>query len=150
MTRIDNTDRITAQRVIDSIVNLKQLVFEVTNDCNLACKYCIYGEFYSGFDHQKTQSLSFSDAKAIIDYVVGIWKSYPALAYNQNTLISFYGGEPLLNISLIKQIVDYTEQLDVARRFSYAMTSNCVLLDRYADYLVEKRFLLLFLTILGF
>ena len=143
MTRIDNTDRITAQRVIDSIVNLKQLVFEVTNDCNLACKYCIYGEFYSGFDHQKTQSLSFSDAKAIIDYVVGIWKSYPALAYNQNTLISFYGGEPLLNISLIKQIVDYTEQLDVARRFSYAMTSNCVLLDRYADYLVEKRFLLL-------
>ena len=40
---------ITPAMVKDSIANLRQLVFEVTDACNLRCKYCGYGELYS--DH---------------------------------------------------------------------------------------------------
>jgi len=33
-----------------NLINLKQLVFEVTDACNLRCKYCGYAEFYGGGD----------------------------------------------------------------------------------------------------
>ena len=38
---------ITADMVKEELANLKQLVFEVTDACNLRCKYCGYGELYS-------------------------------------------------------------------------------------------------------
>ena len=58
--------------------------------------------------------------------------------------ISFYGGEPLLNMDFIKQTITYTEKLpDTGRVFNYSMTTNAMLLDKYMDYLVEKDFTIL-------
>jgi uncharacterized protein len=139
----DNTRRITAQDVLTEIVNLKQVIFEVTDDCNLSCKYCIYGGFYGGFDHRESNRMDFNDAKAVIDYLCGVWRESVSLANNSITYIGFYGGEPLLNFPFIRQIVEYVESLNVPRRFRFAMTSNCLLLDRYMDYLAEKEFYLL-------
>lgn len=39
-----------------SLSDLRQIVFEVTDDCNLSCKYCAYREFYQDFDNRKKQS----------------------------------------------------------------------------------------------
>lgn len=64
-------------------------------------------------------------------------------ALTSDTYISFYGGEPLLNMPFIKQVVDYIETMSVNRNFVYSMTTNAMLLDRYMDYLAEKRFRLL-------
>ena len=68
----------------------------------------------------------------MIDYAKENFKNNTALT------IGFYGGEPLLNFSLLKKIVDYAEnQLgDVV----FQMTTNGVLLDQYMDYIVEKEF----------
>ena len=87
--------------------------------------------------------MSFMDAKSVIDYLVGFWKSHPASSKNPQTYISFYGGEPLLNFTLIKQVVEYVESIDIKRSFQFSMTSNCILLKRYMDFLVEHNFKLL-------
>ena len=56
-------------------------------------------------------------------------------------IVSYYGGEPLLNMPLIETIIDYIETINIiGRKVYYAMTTNAVLLNKYMDYLAEKKF----------
>ena len=135
--------RLSSQDIIESLSNLKQLIFEVTDACNLRCKYCGYGDLYFGYDKRESNFLPIEQAKAVIDYLVSYWRKYPPKAKCPTTYISFYGGEPLLNMTFIEEIVEYVENLNIDRTFEFSMTSNAVLLDRYMDYLVEKKFHLL-------
>lgn len=48
-----------------------------------------------------------------------------------------------MNTDFITRMVDYAGKLDVRRNFIFSMTTDAMLLDRYTDYLVEKRFHLL-------
>jgi len=73
-----------------------------------------------------------------------LWKDNYSEGCNRELIISFYGGEPLVNVSFIKQVVDYFEGLEkVGLIYTYSMTTNAMLLDKYMDYLVEKDFRLL-------
>lgn len=45
-----NDRRISHDEVVSSLVNLHQLTFEVTDACNLQCKYCGYGDLYFGYN----------------------------------------------------------------------------------------------------
>jgi uncharacterized protein len=58
-----------------NLANLNLLTFEVTDACNLKCKYCGYGEFYEDYDERKNQYLSIDYAKKIIDFLVPYWNS---------------------------------------------------------------------------
>lgn len=57
-----------------SLANLKQLVFEVTDACNLRCKYCAYADLYEGYDQRENLKLPFQKAKLIIDYLYEYWE----------------------------------------------------------------------------
>lgn len=143
MRNTNNTKRISRNDLLTELINLKQVIFEVTDDCNLSCKYCIYGGLYGGHDSRNSKYMSFKDAKAVIDFLVDIWNSHPTFAEQPETHIGFYGGEPLMNFPLIQQVVEYVEGLHLSRLFHFSMTSNCLLLDRYMDYIAEKEFNLL-------
>lgn len=135
---------ISSDTVKDNLANLKQVVFEVTDACNLRCKYCAYGELYSDYDERHTQKLTFTSAKKVIDFLVHIWNNSKQEFTTKVIYISFYGGEPLLNMPFIRQVIEYVESLHIANRtIEYTMTSNAMLLDKYMDFLVEKRFSLL-------
>lgn len=136
---------LTEKDLLDNLINLNQLTFEVTDGCNLKCKYCGYGDMYGGYDERKFNYLPVDKAKLIIDYLVDIWQTNNQKGENQTTAISFYGGEPLLNMEFIKTVIDYIEKLppEVNKRFIYTMTTNAMLLDRHMEYLVEKDFQLL-------
>lgn len=124
--------------------NLSNLVFEVTDACNLRCTYCGYSDLYSGYDVREDKFMSFDQAKAVIDYLLNFWKTNSSPVFTKRLNISFYGGEPLLNTTLIKKIIDYVEkQENLGRTLSYSMTTNGVLLDKHIDFLVEKQFSLL-------
>lgn len=126
------------------LANLRQLVFEVTDDCNLRCYYCAYGKLYGNYDERKSRKLSFVLAKKVIDYMISLWNSSYNTSFNNIVDISFYGGEPLINFELIKQIISYLEGLDIKNlNFTYRMTTNAMLLNKYMDYLVDKKFNLL-------
>lgn len=130
-----------------AIKKLSQIVFETTTACNLKCEYCCYGEGYKTFDsrRQKKGNLRFETAKAIIDYLTNIFEEEaPSNSPTEPFAISFYGGEPLMNFSVIKEIVEYAEKKEFRnRKLTYTMTTNAMLLDRYAQFLQEHNFRLL-------
>lgn len=124
--------------------NLRQLTFEITDACNLRCKYCSYGEFYEDYDKRENKNLAVEDAITLLNYLIKLWQSNQNSSSDRNVYISFYGGEPLLNIEFIKQVVKYLEDnICSVRHFTFSMTTNAILLERYMDYLVEKEFNLL-------
>jgi uncharacterized protein len=127
------------------LANTPQITFEVTDACNLNCTYCGYGKFYSDYDARENKRLSQRKAIALLDYLSKLWNSPMNISANQNVYISFYGGEPLLNMPFIQTIVDYVENNlhCPARRFTFSMTSNALLLHRYMDFLAEHNFSLL-------
>ena len=130
--------------VFNQLVNLKQITFEVTDACNLRCLYCAYGEYYNFYKERKNQFMPVSFAKNIVDYFVNIWTNNTSSSSSRDVMISFYGGEPLLNMPFIKQVVEYVEKIKVENlNFKFSMTTNSILLDKYMDYLVDKKFDLL-------
>ena len=130
---MDNKGRITATTVRHNLANLRQVTFEVTDDCNLRCRYCGYGEMYCGYDERKSGYLDFSQVKPLVDYLSGIWSTYLPDSSQTVTYFSFYGGEPLLNMPFIEEAVKYIEDLGLNRKVFYSMTTNAMLLDRYMD-----------------
>ncbi|MDR0604731.1 MAG: radical SAM peptide maturase [Bacteroidales bacterium] len=133
------------ERIIkNNLINLKNIVFEVTEKCNLNCKYCGLSEqLYQKYDVRKSRDLPFKKARLMIDYLLNLWRDNYTPDTNLPLIMGFYGGEPLLNMSLIKKIIDYVERSDTAgRQIYYAMTTNAMLLDKYMDFLAEKKFYL--------
>lgn len=127
-----------------NMLNLSQLVFEVTDACNLKCKYCGYADFYQGYDERKGKKLPFHKARLMIDYLHGLWKENYVKGTSFPLSVGFYGGEPLLNMPFIKHVIAYLESLEfVGKKIFFNMTSNAVLLDKHMDYLVDKEFRLL-------
>ena len=121
---------ITSEDVKRSLSNRPQLTFEITDACNLRCEYCGYGKSYSDYDERKSTRLSPQRAKVLLDYLRSLWGSELNISHNQNVYISFYGGEPLVNVPFIKEIVSYIEEPDFpSRSFTFNMTTNGILLD---------------------
>ena len=138
------TEYIRPEHVTHALANLPQLVFEVTDACNLNCKYCAYGELYEDYDMRHNKKMTFDMARRLIDYLYPFWTSNQNTSSQQILYISFYGGEPLLNMPLIKDVVEYTKKLKIPHRtICYSLTTNAMLLDCYMDFLVEKDFSLL-------
>ena len=71
-----NNRRITHQEIEHNLVNLRQLTFEVTDDCNLRCRYCGYGEMYSGYDERKARYMTFEQIRPLIDCLAAMWRSH--------------------------------------------------------------------------
>lgn len=128
--------------VRNNLIYLKNIVFEVTEKCNLKCKYCGLSErLYEKHDVREYRDLPFEKAKLMIDYLLDLWNDNYVEDMNLPLIVSFYGGEPLLNMSLIKRIIEYVEGLNIrGRKIYYAMTTNAMLLDKYMDFFAEKEF----------
>ena len=97
--------KLTSDTIKQQLLNLRQIVFEVTDSCTLKCKYCGYGEFYGSYDKREEQNLPFEKAKLLIDYLFSLWKDSNVDFYNRVLTVSFYGGEPFLNISFMPRPV---------------------------------------------
>ena len=136
--------KIKCEDVVSNLLNLSHLIFEVTDACNLRCKYCGYADLYEGYDKRENLRFPFTSAKRVIDYLYELWKKNCVEDAVSPFTISFYGGEPLLNVSFIRQVIEYVESLPfVGKKFHYNMTTNGMLLDKYMNFLVEKEFHLL-------
>lgn len=136
--------KISSKDIAYNLVHLPQLVFEVTDACNLRCKYCGYADLYEGYDKRENLKFPFHKAKLLIDYLHVLWQENECGGVVEPVSIGFYGGEPLLNVPFIEEVIAYLEGLPpVGKKFHYNMTTNAMLLDKYMDFLVEKEFRLL-------
>ena len=138
-------DELKSNDILHQLINLEQLTLEVTDACNLKCRYCGYGNLYNTHDKRENLFLNFIKVKHVIDYLYEIWKKYKGKSSPRNIIIGFYGGEPLLNMNLIQQVIAYLEMLPPIpdTNFQFNMTTNAILLDKYMTYLAEKKFILL-------
>lgn len=135
--------RYSKQTIRDNLSNTRQLLIEVADGCNLSCKYCGYGELYGNYEKRIGKKQSFDSVKTLIDFMTEYWKLSSALSYDDTVYVGFYGGEPLLNFELIKKTISYVEVLELPISFEFNMTTNAMLLDRYMDFIAEKKFHLL-------
>lgn len=100
----------------------------VTHNCNLKCIYC-YGD--GGGYNSRGQVMSMEVAMKSID-----WMLENALKMNINQCsVTFFGGEPLLNITLIEEIVNYVNNHDLLKlnpsiQVAFGLTTNGTLLDK--------------------
>jgi uncharacterized protein len=139
-----NKEYVNAELVKSILANTPQITFEITDLCNLDCVYCGYGKLYADYDERTNKKLDFTKAKLFLDYLSVLWNSSLNKSLNNVIHVSFYGGEPLLNVPFIEKVIGYTKGLkNQARKFAYSMTTNGVLLDKYMDFLSSNDFRLL-------
>lgn len=113
----------------------KQLILEVTESCNLRCRYCIYGEETMNFRSFGMKSMTFDIAKKAIDYVLTI--------AGDDMILAFYGGEPLIQYPLIQQCTEYFKEHYKGNKASFVLTSNLTLLtEEMAKYFHENKFMI--------
>nr|WP_297932353.1 radical SAM protein [uncultured Lachnoclostridium sp.] len=101
----------------------KQLILEVTQNCNLRCGYCIYHDGNGTFRNFSNRSMTWETAKKAIDY---------AFQHSGDEIaITFYGGEPLVNYDLLKECIEYCrKQENGKRKITYSFTSNLTLMTK--------------------
>lgn len=110
---------------------VKALCLHVAHDCNIRCAYC----FASQGDFKGDRSfMSFEVGKKALDLLV-------ANSGNRRNLeVDFFGGEPLMNFEVVKQLVEYGRSIEGAhnKNFRFTLTTNGVLLnDEIMDYVNE-------------
>ena len=69
-----NIVQIDEKTVKDNLINLRQIVFEVTEKCNLNCTYCGLSDLYQKKGDRRNRDLPFIKAKLVIDYFMNFWK----------------------------------------------------------------------------
>lgn len=101
---------------------VKALCLHIAHDCNLACKYCFAEE---GEYHGRRALMSFEVGKKALDFLVANSGS------RVNLEVDFFGGEPLMNWQVVKDLVIYGRSLEEAhhKKFRFTLTTNGVLLD---------------------
>ena len=101
---------------------VKALFLHIAHDCNLACQYCFAEE---GEYHGRRALMSFEVGKKALDFLV-------ANSGNRRNLeVDFFGGEPLMNFQVVKDLVAYGRELEKTadKHFRFTITTNGVLLN---------------------
>lgn len=115
----------------ESIANSDSVVLEMTENCNLKCVYCIYGELYNRTPLRAHNNLNSQFVIELITYFhKHYWNTEKNHSLKKSIRISFYGGEPLLRFNDIKRIVEHTQKLITDKvNFEYLMTTNGLLIN---------------------
>ena len=101
---------------------VKAMCLNIAHDCQLRCKYC----FASTGDFGKGRKLmSFETGKHAIDFLLENSGDRP------NLELDFFGGEPLMNFGVVKQVVEYarSREKEYNKKFRFTITTNGLLLD---------------------
>jgi len=120
---------------------IRQLSLNVTEDCNFECRYCVYssGRYEYARSHS-TKRMNFSIAKKAIDYYFSLLNDGKRYNPNRTPAVSFFGGEPLLNFSLIKECVEYISDEYGDYEVTYGLTTNGSLLEDKISWLIQNNF----------
>lgn len=134
--------RITPDLINYQLANIRHVGFEVTDACNLKCTYCTYGDLYNDYDERSNKQIDPQKAIVLLDFLIEKSHSQENHSPVNEILISFYGGEPLLNIDFIQQIINYTQQKqDCVTKFNYGITTNAIYLKKHLSFLRQYNFL---------
>ncbi len=101
---------------------VKALCLHIAHTCNLNCSYC----FASQGNYQGERGvMSFEVGKRALDFLV------ENSGTRRNLEVDFFGGEPLMNFEVVKQLVEYARSIEkqAGKNFRFTLTTNGVLVD---------------------
>lgn len=123
------------QELLDGVIRINQVSFEVTQNCDLDCKYCIFGSAYPNQRKNSGKTMEQETAFRGLNFLYNFLKNRE----KRELAISFYGGEPLLNFSLIRDIHTRSRELFKGWELSYFITSNLTVFnDEILRFLVDN------------
>ena len=110
---------------------VKALCLHIAHDCNLACRYCFAEE---GEYHGRRALMSFEVGKKALDFLIENSGS------RRNLEVDFFGGEPLLNWQVVKDLVAYGREQEKIhnKNFRFTLTTNGVLLNDEVQEFVNR------------
>lgn len=110
---------------------VKALCLHICHDCNLRCKYCFAST--GSFGGHRTM-MDVETGKKAIDFLIE--KS----AGRRNLEVDFFGGEPLMNFDVVKQIVEYARirEKETGKNFRFTITTNAILLNEDNKEFINK------------
>lgn len=111
---------------------VKAMCLHIAHDCNLRCKYCFAstGDFGEG-----RKLMDLETGKAAIDFLL------ENSGDRKNLELDFFGGEPLMNFGVVKDIVKYarSREAEYGKRFRFTITTNGMLLtDDKIDFINDE------------
>ena len=101
---------------------IKALCLHVAHTCNLNCSYCFASQ---GKYHGDRAVMSFEVGKQALDFLVA------NSGTRRNLEVDFFGGEPLMNFDVVKQLVAYARSIEKekGKNFRFTLTTNGMLVD---------------------
>lgn len=101
---------------------VKAMCLHIAHDCNLACKYCFAEE---GEYHGRRALMSLEVGKKALDFLI------ENSGNRVNLEVDFFGGEPLMNWDVVKELVKYgrSREKECNKNFRFTLTTNGVLLN---------------------
>ena len=101
---------------------IKALCLHVAHTCNLNCSYCFASQ---GKYHGDRAVMSFEVGKRALDFLV------ENSGRRRNLEVDFFGGEPLMNFQVVKELVSYARSIEKAagKNFRFTLTTNGMLID---------------------
>ncbi|PIQ86001.1 MAG: hypothetical protein COV73_05220 [Candidatus Omnitrophica bacterium CG11_big_fil_rev_8_21_14_0_20_43_6] len=114
---------------------ITDLTLNIVNSCNLRCRYCWNDRGSYGADSDSSQMMSKQTAFKAIDLLVKESKGA------RDLVIDFYGGEPLLNFDLIKEVIEYCNKIKHTKKinFRFLLATNATLLTKETgEFLIKN------------
>ncbi len=101
---------------------VKALCLHVAHTCNLNCSYCFASQ---GRYHGERALMSFETGKKALDFLVAHSGS------RRHLEVDFFGGEPLMNFDVVRQLVAYARSIESAagKQFRFTLTTNGMNID---------------------
>ncbi len=110
---------------------VKALCLHIAHDCNLACRYCFAEE---GEYHGRRALMSLETGKKALDFLIA------CSGGRHNLEVDFFGGEPLMNWQVVKELVAYGREQEKIhdKHFRFTLTTNGVLLNDEVQEFVNR------------
>ena len=101
---------------------VKALCLHVAHTCNLNCSYCFASQ---GKYHGERAIMSLEVGKRALDFLI------ENSGTRRNLEVDFFGGEPLMNFEMLKDLVAYAREIEKKhnKNFRFTLTTNGVLID---------------------
>lgn len=130
--KIAYPDADSVLRRLDRNINL--MILQITQKCNLRCRYCIYSADNEFNRNHSNKVIDFEEAKKAIDFL----KDHSV--DSEQITIGLYGGEPFLHFNLMKKIVEYADMAFEGKKVVFHVTTNGTLLrDEVIEFLISER-----------
>ncbi len=109
----------------------------ISDNCNLKCKYCFFSNnYYKTISRPlKNNLMHFPMAKKILDFYLNHSEN------SERKIITFYGGEPLLNFKVIKKSIEYIKEKlkDYTKEIIFSFTTNLyTITDEEIEFIINN------------